>query len=505
MKRAILLTCVVMLSALVLPGCGKTEPIIDNTSPDTAAIVHITSGQSQAFSVTAHDPKGLSLTYAWTSTIGSLSATTGSSITLSASDQGDGVVKVIVSNAKGDTVTAEWDVRVAPAPPAALAPASLPDGISLTWNEVPGATKYHIYRGEAPESLVKVGESSANSYPDTTAVEGIEYCYEVTAVGLTESVRSNRVSAMVGTELPSYGGNYACNAGPWVVNESVVIGGSLTINDGARLYVHTPCQNAGETSLSVGGQFNVNGELHVLPGAAVNLTGATATTMFVNGLLNVQGTADRRATLAGTSGGFTVSLVQAAPASTIQYADVRGLRQQFMISSCSPLIEHSRFETLEGYNASLTLVHSGAVIRNNLFRGMGLYFEYTQEPGIEVSRNVFMGGKPPLMFQFGDDGTVDSSKFFSNVFRLADDATAASTTNCDIRVVDNSSSVTVTAPLGSNYYFRGSEVSDISSPITTLAGFFLYNASAHYEAGGLLNALPDNAGPSWDDWTLYLD
>ncbi|MGW5472361.1 fibronectin type III domain-containing protein [Streptomyces chartreusis] len=75
--------------------------------------------------------------------------------------------------------------RTAPATPSGVAATSAQPGIKVSWNAVPGATKYLVHRrwewdGEDP--VVRVATVTATSWLDTTARENLEYSYWVTAV-----------------------------------------------------------------------------------------------------------------------------------------------------------------------------------------------------------------------------------------------------------------------------------------------------------------------------------
>jgi hypothetical protein len=71
--------------------------------------------------------------------------------------------------------------------------------VSLTWTAVTGATGYDVYRGTTSggETLLAAGTNiSAASFTDTTAVNGTQYFYYVTALnGTLQSGHSNEVSA----------------------------------------------------------------------------------------------------------------------------------------------------------------------------------------------------------------------------------------------------------------------------------------------------------------------
>ena len=69
----------------------------------------------------------------------------------------------------------------------------------LKWNTVTGATSYNIYRAEsAAGTYTRINTTTATSYTNTGAKEGVTYYYKVTAVnGVGESAYSNVVSGQV--------------------------------------------------------------------------------------------------------------------------------------------------------------------------------------------------------------------------------------------------------------------------------------------------------------------
>lgn len=70
------------------------------------------------------------------------------------------------------------------------------DSTVLHWTEVKGATFYSIYRKEgASGSFIKVGDTTATQYTDTSLHEGTKYYYKVAAVGYSgESPQSEAVT-----------------------------------------------------------------------------------------------------------------------------------------------------------------------------------------------------------------------------------------------------------------------------------------------------------------------
>ena len=87
-----------------------------------------------------------------------------------------------------------------------VAPSPSPGGIALSWDNVPNATGYIIYRpnrsGDGPSPQNKIGPVPSNAFTDTTVIAGQTYYYLVSAVGPAgEGPPSVEVSAQV--QIPS--------------------------------------------------------------------------------------------------------------------------------------------------------------------------------------------------------------------------------------------------------------------------------------------------------------
>ncbi len=86
-----------------------------------------------------------------------------------------------------------------PAAPTGLTPNAGNNQVALNWTPVSGATGYDVYRGTSSggETLLSAGTNvSTSSFTDTTANNGTQYFYYVTALnGSLQSGKSNEVSA----------------------------------------------------------------------------------------------------------------------------------------------------------------------------------------------------------------------------------------------------------------------------------------------------------------------
>ncbi len=74
--------------------------------------------------------------------------------------------------------------------------------VSLTWNPVPNATSYNVYRNSA-----KIGSPTTTSYTDSSLIAGTSYTYSVTEIDPTsgESAQSTAITATTQS-------GYACTA-----------------------------------------------------------------------------------------------------------------------------------------------------------------------------------------------------------------------------------------------------------------------------------------------------
>ena len=77
---------------------------------------------------------------------------------------------------------------------------SKPHKITVTWNSVPRAASYNVYRRPyRSETYTKVGTSNTNSYEDPAVQSGERYCYVVTSIDSkgNESARSKELCPTV--------------------------------------------------------------------------------------------------------------------------------------------------------------------------------------------------------------------------------------------------------------------------------------------------------------------
>ena len=104
-----------------------------------------------------------------------------------------------------NTVTVSLGTPALPAPTGLAASPYSGATNRLTWNAVPGATSYNVYRGTATggEGSVPIATGTTSpSYYDYSATSGTTYYYEVTAINsVAESAKSNEADATSGSTL----------------------------------------------------------------------------------------------------------------------------------------------------------------------------------------------------------------------------------------------------------------------------------------------------------------
>ncbi len=92
---------------------------------------------------------------------------------------------------------------VSPAAPTGLAVVAGNAQVTVNWTAVVGATSYNVYRSTHPGSQgVKVGASSTTTFNDTTAVNGTDYFYEVTAANAAGEGPSSSQSSAATPAIP---------------------------------------------------------------------------------------------------------------------------------------------------------------------------------------------------------------------------------------------------------------------------------------------------------------
>jgi hypothetical protein len=166
--------------------------------PDTS----LTIGGSQTFTASGTDAFGNPVSVAatnWTTTApGTLSTTSGTATTFTATSAGNGLVQAAIGPVSGGaTVTVASQTISAPTGVTATLRGKR---IQVSWQPVPGALTYNVYRATAPVNEGAVPFASGvttTSYNDVAVTKGTTYYYRVSAVAAngTESNLSAEVSA----------------------------------------------------------------------------------------------------------------------------------------------------------------------------------------------------------------------------------------------------------------------------------------------------------------------
>jgi beta-galactosidase len=123
------------------------------------------------------------------------------SFTTAASSAGNITIafKSVVNNSMINGIELYSNSATAPPAPTGLTPAPGNNQVALSWTPVSGATGYDVYRGTSSggETLLSAGTNiSSSTFTDSTAVNGTQYFYYVTALnGSLQSGKSNEVSA----------------------------------------------------------------------------------------------------------------------------------------------------------------------------------------------------------------------------------------------------------------------------------------------------------------------
>ena len=114
----------------------------------------------------------------------------------------DGAMQTVENGAvENGTLTVK--VAAQPVPEVVFGHSSASGKPMLTWDAVPGAESYNVYRAESEDGpYTRINSTTATSYVNTGAKEGVTYYYKVTAVSASgESEFSNIVSGQAKAEL----------------------------------------------------------------------------------------------------------------------------------------------------------------------------------------------------------------------------------------------------------------------------------------------------------------
>jgi fibronectin type 3 domain-containing protein len=186
---------------------GNMTYTIPNLTPGTSYTVRLdfveyafNAAGARVFNVAINGTQVLSNFDIW-SAAGGENIALGKTFTTTASSAGKITIAFtsIVNNSMINGIELYSSSATAPPAPTGLTPTPGNSQVALSWTPVSGATGYDVYRGTSSggESLLSTGTNvSASTFTDSTAVNGTQYFYYVTALnGSLQSGKSNEVSA----------------------------------------------------------------------------------------------------------------------------------------------------------------------------------------------------------------------------------------------------------------------------------------------------------------------
>ena len=115
----------------------------------------------------------------------------------------DGAMQTVENGAvENGTLTVK--VAAQPVPEVVFGHSAASGKPMLTWDAVPGAESYNVYRAESEDGpYTRINSTTATSYTNTGVRDGVTYYYKVTAVnGVGESAYSNVVSGQSKSTAP---------------------------------------------------------------------------------------------------------------------------------------------------------------------------------------------------------------------------------------------------------------------------------------------------------------
>lgn len=481
MKKSIYALAFLVLAVLTIGGC-VSAPVIESCTPEGTSLT-TGSGQQTTFSVTATDPKGAPLTYEWVFSDGSTSgADDDPSITWKAPSQAGTVqASVTVSNGK-KSVSHTWTITVE-----YIAPPSVPmltiggslGKITLNWTASTGGnlTEYWVYRSTDSAGFTKIATvtAPATTYEDTSVEDGVEYYYQVTAVGDTESEPSAPAASMHGTRITGASGNFTTGTefSPYVIETNITIGGTLTISENTKLYIRK--------------------------GVTVNFTNPTTVSRFnvSRGLVAARGTQLNPIYITSSGKGVHPTFILPATGTVFDHVQFDHMASASSDLTCFTMnggtsdFAHCRFEGPADFFAKL--YNCSAHISRCYFNNLGLNFDGATLASMLFESSIFMGGKPAIMFTNASASVLQSGQLVNNAFQCLGTANSSYTTS-DLALWVN---VSCSVPFGGNYFFRGT---DYNAPLTQGSQFFVNYSTGNLatpDFTGLLTTRPSIIGPDW--------
>ncbi len=186
---------------------GNMTYTIPNLTPGASYTVRLdfveyafNAAGARVFNVTINGTQVLTNFDIW-SAAGGENIALAKSFTTTASSAGTITIafKSDVNNSMINGIELYSNSATAPPAPTGLTPTPGNNQVALSWTPVSGATGYDVYRGTSSggETLLSAGTNvSTSTFTDSTAVNGTQYFYYVTALnGSLQSGKSNEVSA----------------------------------------------------------------------------------------------------------------------------------------------------------------------------------------------------------------------------------------------------------------------------------------------------------------------
>ena len=371
-----------------------------------------------------------------------------------------------------------------PSVPAGLAATFGSGNITLNWTASSGGglTGYNVYRSaDYGITYTKINASLVTgvTYQDTTPLDGMYY-YQVTAVGSTESARSNIAKNAIGTRLDaSYGSSLNLSSGgPYVADGSTTIEGDLVINAGVKLFV--------------------------LDGATIDIL--EEHTIQVYGLLRVEASNSHHATFTSHKTGFpgtapddTYGFILAFNATAVSYnaatnagciiqnttlSYMRGHNDAIDIYATAPKIYNCKItaNASGGWGYVWLLPGCGAVIEHCSFTKALLIIDGSMASWFKADYNIFRSGYYAINFN-NTDPTLISGQIINNDIDYND-------TGRYIYIYGITGSGTI--PLDNNYWHYSGSTNPVPEPV-------IHPFSTDWTATltPVLSVPPTGVGPDW--------
>ena len=370
-----------------------------------------------------------------------------------------------------------------PSVPTGLTASYSSGNINLAWtaSSGDGLTGYNVYRSsDYGQTFTKINTSLVTivSYSNTAPPNGMYY-YKVTAVGDAESAGSNIAKNAIGTRLAaSYGSDLdLTSGGPYVVDGSTTIDGSLFIDDGIELFVldDATINILEEHRIYVDGLLRVEASnTHPATFTSHKSGGGVPTTNTYGFILVFDPTAVPYN--AATNAGCIIQNT------TLSY--MRGHDSTIEINATAPKFYNSKITVNATTGTGYVVLYPGcgAIIEHCSFTNALLDFAGSMTSGFKATYNIFRNGYYAINFD-NVNPTLISGQIINNDFDYNDSGRY-------IYIYGITGSGTI--PLDNNYW----HYSGITSP-TPAPGINSASTSWTANLSPVLSAAPTGVGPDW--------